>query len=337
MQGGVQQQQPATPAYAPPTALPIMVPAPTALPIFVAIPSSIPSPLGSSSASGSCAKDAACFDANYECTGCCSAGLAKNGVGCWDTTYTIQRCCAGSGSSTVHTPPALAPTGYSPLYTLPAYMPPVYVSPVSTQSSSCAKDAACFDANYECTGCCSTGLAKNGALCWDTTYTIQRCCLQLPQAGQTQSAVAYTPSAYIPTASTPAIYTSPMYTPPVYVPPVSAPSCAKDMACFDANFECTGCCSTGLAKNGAGCWDITYTIQRCCLQPLSASAQPPAYTPPVYAPPVNMPPAFTFPSYVGASCADTNSNCLVWSQLGECSGTASAFVQSQCCASCGGG
>ena len=43
--------------------------------------------------------------------------------------------------------------------------------------SSCAKDPKCFDANYECTGCCSTGLAKNGANCWDEKYTTKRCCV----------------------------------------------------------------------------------------------------------------------------------------------------------------
>ena len=40
--------------------------------------------------------------------------------------------------------------------------------------------------------------------------------------------------------------------------------CAKDYACFNANYECSGCCKTGLANNGASCWVGSYTRQRCC-------------------------------------------------------------------------
>ena len=42
--------------------------------------------------------------------------------------------------------------------------------------SSCAKDPKCFDANYECTSCCTTDVAKDGTSCWDSVYTKTRCC-----------------------------------------------------------------------------------------------------------------------------------------------------------------
>lgn len=44
------------------------------------------------------------------------------------------------------------------------------------------------------------------------------------------------------------------------------PQCAADPYCFDENFVCEGCCSTGLAKNGKNCWDKEFTKERCCYQ-----------------------------------------------------------------------
>merc|ERR1712139_597260 len=86
--------------------------------------------------------------------------------------YTIARCCNAGGS------PAFQPTidPYGPPYTqAPVYTPPVY-QPPAAGTAECAKDTSCFDTNYECTGCCSTGIAKNGVGCWDLVYTIARCC-----------------------------------------------------------------------------------------------------------------------------------------------------------------
>lgn len=43
-------------------------------------------------------------------------------------------------------------------------------------------------------------------------------------------------------------------------------ACAKDPTCFTTNYPCESCCSTGLGKNGAACWDVgnIYTHGRCC-------------------------------------------------------------------------
>ena len=47
---------------------------------------------------GTCAKDSNCFDANYECEGCCKNGIAKNGENCWDDFYTKDKCCNSKNS-----------------------------------------------------------------------------------------------------------------------------------------------------------------------------------------------------------------------------------------------
>ena len=109
-----------------------------------------------------------------------------------------------------------------------------------------AKDPACFDENYECVGCCTTGTAKNSALCWDQKFTLPRCCLSTQAPSDTQ------PATLPPT--------------PVIKPSIGlCVAAAKDASCFNANYNCIDCCTTGKAKDGAPCWGTSeYTHNRCC-------------------------------------------------------------------------
>ena len=114
-----------------------------------------------------CIKDTNCFNEKYDCTSCCSTGLTKHGDACWESeNHTPERCCKNKSEITV-------PGGV---------LPEVVIQPAGPEptanSAQCAKDTSCFDANYECTGCCSTGKAVNGAPCWDAVYTTSRCCNQ---------------------------------------------------------------------------------------------------------------------------------------------------------------
>jgi predicted esterase len=276
--------------------------------------------LAPTTTSSQCAKDHSCFDFNYECIGCCSTGLAKNGAPCWDAVYTVSRCCNQGASAAiseliptpatpVFTPPSLsASTPASASLSIPAE--PVYSTAAPPSGETCEKDPTCFDGNYECVGCCSTGQAKNGAPCWDSIYTSSRCC---SQGASTMSTAQLNPVSYI--APTP--IAAQVWQPTV--PALESPAtCAKDTTCFDSNYQCQGCCSTGIAKNGAGCWDAVYTVSRCCMS--SQSAAVPATQ------------AFTPPSYPSASCTDQLSLCPL--MLNECSNTATPWVNSMCCSTC---
>ena len=134
-----------------------------------------------------------------------------------------------------------------------------------------SKDDTCFDANYTCSSCCATEKAVNGALCWDGVFTKARCCENTEATQQVNT---------------------PPAAPPTYTPPAGTPICAKDPSCFDPNYECEGCCSTGLAKNGAPCWDAVYTTKRCCASsgantPPMASASMPTLAQSTYTAPVD--------------------------------------------------
>ena len=67
-----------------------------------------------------------------------------------------------------------------------------------------------------------------------------------------------------PAVAVPTPPSLPVFTPPAFTPPASSGVCAKDPGCFDTNYVCSGCCSTGLSVSGGSCWDATYTIARCC-------------------------------------------------------------------------
>ena len=252
-----------------------------------------------------------CFDFNYECTSCCSTGLAKNGAPCWDATYTVSRCCmSGTAAAPVFSVQVAAPS-FVPPVSAPSYTAPVAAAvPLSSTTTvgQCAKDSSCFDAIYECSGCCSTGIAKNGAPCWDAVYTISRCCASSGAVTQPAASVS-TPAFAQP------MYSAPVVTPPAFTPAVaSTAQCAKDSSCFDFNYECTSCCSTGLAKNGAPCWDATYTVSRCCAS--SAAAAPVAAL------------------SMSGSCSDTLSICSSLVDAGECASVSAPWMQTVCCASC---
>ena len=220
-----------------------------------------------------CPRDPSCFDANYECTGCCATGLAKDGKSCWTAVYTKSRCCNSA--------------------------PPAAATPVPTQApvpfNSCAADNSCFDANYECAGCCATGRAKNGQGCWTEVYTRDRCC--------NDAAVVTTPTR-----------------PTVPVVPTIAIGCAKDTACFDANYVCDTCCATGVSKNGASCWTAVYNQDRCCnsLAPVTGGVFP------------TEPPVFD----IADGCIDLVSECSIWASMGEC-GRLADFMSKSCPFSCG--
>ena len=159
-----------------------------------------------------------------------------------------------------------------------------------------SKDDTCFDANYTCSSCCATEKAVNGALCWDGVFTKARCCENTEATQQVNT---------------------PPAAPPTYTPPAGTPICAKDPSCFDANYECTGCCSTGLAKNGVSCWDSVYTIEKCCHS---------MGTPAVVAP--------TTPAVVAPTGdVDQFPECPLWAELGQCA--LHEFMRKTCPISCG--
>lgn len=110
---------------------------------------------GYSTTPGYCIKDTTCFDALYTCNDCCTTGKTAEGAECWDFYYTPDRCCASGNPNSDGTYPVVR---------------------FSSSEEMCARDMSCFDSDYVCVPCCTTGVSTSGKACWDHDYTQERCC-----------------------------------------------------------------------------------------------------------------------------------------------------------------
>ena len=199
---------------------------------------------------------AACFDETYECSTCCTSGKALNGNDCWGAAYTRARCCFAQLGPATLAPQTLTP----PPFFFPPAASPTTPSPTASPVL-CARDIACFDTNFECSGCCATGLARNGVGCWSGAYTMARCC---NSAGSAAPPIVPTVQ-FVPTPV-------PRLTQTLSPSPFA--TCARDPTCFDENYVCSSCCSTGNALNGVSCWGGVYTQARCCSNGGTVDAPP---------------------------------------------------------------
>jgi hypothetical protein len=150
-------------------------------------------------------------------------------------------------------------------------------------------------------------------------------------------------------------------------PASTAEQCALQAACFNSQFQCGPCCSTGRSADGTSCWDALYTHGKCCRGPMAAnvalavptisstttapaqltiSPVSPAVSPAIGADgrPVgwrttqaSSADAFNTPVKVVtpavSACVDELPTCRIWAVLGECSTTAQ-FMSDKCCLSC---
>jgi len=98
--------------------------------------------------------------------------------------------------------------------------------------------------------------------------------------------------------------------------------CEKDASCFDVVHPCNSCCSTSLNLIQASCWDPVYTHQRCC------RSTPPSPTAAPTQVPTTPTPEDCFDAFV--------QQCSVWASIGECSGSAGAYVRTRCPCACSG-
>ena len=144
-------------------------------------------------------------------------------------------CTTGKGSS-------LCPQG--------GLQPVQSVQPVQPVQTDCAKDYSCFDQRYTCDPCCTNGVLPDGTLCWDATYTHERCCNSAPPLQVIHSSTTTTTQTGLPSAGT----------------------CAKDPTCFDAIYNCSECCNTGKNANGVSCWNTVFTRARCCADATMSSS-----------------------------------------------------------------
>jgi len=52
--------------------------------------------------------------------------------------------------------------------------------------------------------------------------------------------------------------------------PVAKSSCAKDPQCFDKEYSCESCCSSGVNADGLPCWKTSFNPAACCVDPSGA-------------------------------------------------------------------
>jgi len=112
------------------------------------------------------------------------------------------------------------------------------------------KNEQCFDWQYSCTLCCTTGFSSEGMPCWNNGFSHEDCCTN--------------PA---PPEPAPADFLS--------APQNTDGKCSLDPTCFDALYTCRDCCGNdGVTQHGnMQCWDHYYTPERCCYG-YSASISP---------------------------------------------------------------
>lgn len=230
-----------------------------------------------------------CWDDNFPCDLCCTNGVNKNGLSCWDDTYTRARCCENKDSeSGIPTP---TPT------------PIVVQAPASEQSllikgpekSKCLIGMDVEDGTFDfvepphlhyvktkedCRNKCNqksdcTVFAKDtkSDKCWLSKQNPMKVKFKkkddrivgLKKCEFTSEADSYPAPGPTPSPS-PAVapILPPIIQPTQTVMTPSTETCAKDLTCFDENYDCKGCCENGIAKDGKDCWDHYYTVDRCC-------------------------------------------------------------------------